>query len=84
MATAGPSRLRTDSNKTVRDAAEDQILNTIREAFYSFDVEKSGKMPTKDLKVITNLNLLYLLHFQNSTVFQNLLFFGLFYFKLLY
>jgi Ca2+-binding EF-hand superfamily protein len=83
MATAGPSRLRTDSNKTVRDAAEDQILNTIREAFYSFDVEKSGKMPTKDLKVITILNLLLFIVFSQFN-YLNLLFFGLFYLKLLY
>ena len=55
MATAGPSRSRTDSNKTVKDAAEDQILNSIREAFYSFDSEKSGQMPTKDLKVKSNI-----------------------------
>jgi len=83
MATAGPSRLRTDSNKTVRDAAEDQILNTIREAFYSFDVEKSGKMPTKDLKVITILNLLLFIVFSQFN-YLNLLLFGLFYLKLLY
>lgn len=47
MATANPG-----VNKAATDA-EDQI-NTIREAFNNFDSEKSGKISTKDLKVIVS------------------------------
>jgi Ca2+-binding EF-hand superfamily protein len=48
MATGGPSRRR--SNPAKGELSDDQ-MNSIYEAFAVFDVEKSGKIASQNLKV---------------------------------